>query len=603
MSLLQIKNNARTTLTASLTNVATTATVLDASVLPALGAGEYFYLTFQRFLDVSLHEIVKVTAVAGNNLTIERGAEGSTPLSFSIGDIAEQRITALTLTDLLDEKQDTLVNQTNIKSINGETLLGSGDLNVSAGSGGYAANVYLTTIVSTTVPAYSQISYTPEPAETILDTIVNSNEVLVEDYIFDGDVLTDIMPAGEWGFHFHRYVSNAGNVSTLRFEVFSRAAGGTETVLFSATSKHISDLVSTLDVILITQPAFNINATDRIGIKVYAATTRNSDTTISLVVGDGFAMYFTTPLELRHNQLRARDTADAHPISAITSLQAELDSKINVSERGANSGVAELNTFGHVPEDQLAAGGGDATKYLRGDGLWTAIAEGGGLGAIPFYRADGSRDDINLEALLELLTLSITTQLSLGNTANILVGNAFGWTDLKAPIQAGLGQTDPTLTVYRDGIVLPAFQDNKTDEFQAQFHINHDYAPGTNLYPHVHYTVNTTNTGTVRWGFEYTVAKGHQQAGTDSVFEATTTVYVEQAIDGTQYKHYIAEIADVDAIDSVKVEPDSVTLVRVFRDSGHANDTFVGDIFGITVDIHQQVGRFATKNKTPDFYT
>ena len=39
-----------------------------------------------------------------------------------------------TLNDLLEEKQDTLVSGTNIKTINGNSLLGSGDITISGGS-------------------------------------------------------------------------------------------------------------------------------------------------------------------------------------------------------------------------------------------------------------------------------------------------------------------------------------------------------------------------------------------------------------------------------------------------------------------------------------
>lgn len=309
------------------------------------------------------------------------------------------------------------------------------------------------------------------------------------------------------------------------------------------------------------------------------------------------------PLEIRNDvgdtntKLQVWGTNDGTEILSVTPT--------GLSTQGVANGLAELDGTTLVPKTQLGTGTADATKFLRGDGIWaTPSGAGGGLAAIPFYRADGSRDDITLEALVDLLTLTITNQLDLGNNADILVGSAYGWSDLKAPVRPGSGQNDPTLTAFIGNLKLPAFAGNIMKEFQAEFHINHDYAPSTNLYPHIHYSVNTTSTGVVRWGFEYTLAAGHQQAGTVSVFEPpTVTVYVEQSIDGTQYKHYIAEVADVDAINSVKIEPDAVVLVRIFRDASHANDTFPDSVFGITVDLHQQVGRFSTKNKTPDFYT
>jgi len=40
------KNNAKTTLASGITDTATSATVADGSVFPSLGAGEYFFCTF-----------------------------------------------------------------------------------------------------------------------------------------------------------------------------------------------------------------------------------------------------------------------------------------------------------------------------------------------------------------------------------------------------------------------------------------------------------------------------------------------------------------------------------------------------------------------------
>jgi len=226
--------------------------------------------------------------------------------------------------------QEALVNQQNIKSINGGSILGSGDLEIVIGSGGYAANVYLTELVSTTNPTYNQISYTPDALSTTVDVVCNNNEVLLDGYIFDGDVDADGIPAGEWSFHFHRFVSHTQGVTNLRFEIFSREANGTENVLFSISSGEIDDKDSALEHILITKEAIPLNPTDRVGIKVYAATTRNSNTIVSIIVGDGEASYFTAPIAIRHNQMRARDAENSHPIGAITGLVSELVSKVEL---------------------------------------------------------------------------------------------------------------------------------------------------------------------------------------------------------------------------------------------------------------------------------
>lgn len=255
-----------------------------------------------------------------------RVVSGSNPTTIAGYEITDA-YTKTEVDNIASTKQNTLVSELNIKSINNTSILGSGNLEITVGSGGYAANVYLTTLVSSTVGTYNQVSYTPEPTETILSATVNNNEILLADYIFDGDVKATSIPAGEWGFHFHTRANSNVGASFIRFELFKRSVGGVETVLFSKLSNEINNSAFELYTILVTQPAYVVDQTDRIGIKVYASTTRTSNVVVDFIVGDGNASYFTTPLEIRHNQLRARDETDSHPISAITGLQTALNTK------------------------------------------------------------------------------------------------------------------------------------------------------------------------------------------------------------------------------------------------------------------------------------
>lgn len=173
-----------------------------------------------------------------------------------------------------------------------------------------------------------------------------------------------------------------------------------------------------------------------------------------------------------------------------------------------------------------------------------------------------------------------------------------GWRDNVIQMVSRGDITAPPFRTFRDNIQLYGFSHIDTQEVFGQFHIDHDYAMGTALYPHVHWAHNTTAVGTVRWGIEYTVAKGHQQMA----FGPTTTVYVEQATDGTQYKHYIAEVSDANAIPGTNIEPDTIILMRVFRDATHSNDTLDGDAFGMCLDLHYQADKATTINKKPNFF-
>ena len=175
-----------------------------------------------------------------------------------------------------------------------------------------------------------------------------------------------------------------------------------------------------------------------------------------------------------------------------------------------------------------------------------------------------------------------------------------GWEDLTADLASGkvAGANVPTWANYRDGINAYSFSASATNEVWITFHIKHDYAVGSKVYIHVHWSPNTTSTGTVRWGIEYTAQKGHDQGA----FPASTTVYLEETLSSNkQYQHFITEMTDAQAF-STNLETDALILCRVFRDGSHANDDFPDAVFGLTADIHYQVDKQVTPNKAPPFF-
>lgn len=172
-----------------------------------------------------------------------------------------------------------------------------------------------------------------------------------------------------------------------------------------------------------------------------------------------------------------------------------------------------------------------------------------------------------------------------------------GWRDISADLNVkASGTTVPTWAVFRNGLYAWRFSATSMNEIQVNFHLNHDYALGTPIYFHVHWSSASSpiGTGNVRWGFEYIIAKGHGQ----ETFPASNIVYVEQSI-STTYQHMVAEIST--GITSASLEPDSLVMVRIFRDATHANDTYPNPTFILTADMHYQANTFATKNKAPNF--
>src|SRR5574343_399922 len=178
------------------------------------------------------------------------------------------------------------------------------------------------------------------------------------------------------------------------------------------------------------------------------------------------------------------------------------------------------------------------------------------------------------------------------------------WDDYVSSFLAGRtvggGANTPTWATFRNGIEQYRFSATTMNELAlSPIHILHSIKPGSKIYPHIHWANSGTNTGVVRWGIEYTFAKGHQQ-GADSVFPATSTIYMEQAATGTAYEHMVAEYSA--GIESANIEPDSLFIARIFRDAAHANDTCTDAVFGLMFDLHYQKSFWATKNKSPNFY-
>lgn len=99
--MLVIKDFATTTTASVLTAVATSITVADGSKFPSLAVGDYFYAVIQDFYDRRVVEVVKVVGVSGNELSVERGQDGTASRVFSAGAYVELRLTVRTFAEFI----------------------------------------------------------------------------------------------------------------------------------------------------------------------------------------------------------------------------------------------------------------------------------------------------------------------------------------------------------------------------------------------------------------------------------------------------------------------------------------------------------------------
>lgn len=184
---------------------------------------------------------------------------------------------------------------------------------------------------------------------------------------------------------------------------------------------------------------------------------------------------------------------------------------------------------------------------------------------------------------------------------------ADGWRDMIMPFTASsVGSlADPTFLKVTDngagsqGVYGYSFSATVEEELFMNFHIDHDYKLGSAFYPHIHWMPNSTNTGTVRWGIEWTAVA---RTATPSVMGNTTITYIEEAAPGTALSHMVSEVADP-GITITGADTDMIIMARIFRDATHANDTFTGEAIGLFLDAHYQVDRYATPNKAAPFRT
>jgi hypothetical protein len=198
---------------------------------------------------------------------------------------------------------------------------------------------------------------------------------------------------------------------------------------------------------------------------------------------------------------------------------------------------------------------------------------------------------------------SVVTPMSISNEAIIsvtatvrgLTTHVPVWKDLLGDFSQNVntGYLSPDVKPLAGSVEAYMFRDDLVESLGVRFAVPHDIKVGTDMFPHIRWSPNTTSTGTVRWGIEFMVA----ELGT-GIFKDSVTIYLEEAGSSTLDKLQLVE-SDVQI---EAKEPDTLIIGRVFRDSTHVNDTFVGDAAIHVACLHYQADVVGTPSKDPDFY-
>lgn len=102
--MIKFSNNLRTTLAGDIVSTDTTISVASVATFPTLSTGDTLYLTLSNQTN-TVWEIVICTAISGTDLTVTRGAEGTTPLDWTVANSTKVtgRVTAELLRNAIDE--------------------------------------------------------------------------------------------------------------------------------------------------------------------------------------------------------------------------------------------------------------------------------------------------------------------------------------------------------------------------------------------------------------------------------------------------------------------------------------------------------------------
>ena len=173
-------NNYETKLTAQATAAATSITVANTAGL-SLAAGDVYRLTIQND-DASLYEIVDVTAISGNTLTIERGKESTTAQDWASG---SKVLCGVTAEQLSNEARKTVTSST-FSSRNGRKQQFVATANSTMNFAALATDAYIDLLVNPATFALTWTDVNWQNGTALQLTASTLNRVLIEN---DGGVL------------------------------------------------------------------------------------------------------------------------------------------------------------------------------------------------------------------------------------------------------------------------------------------------------------------------------------------------------------------------------------------------------------------------------
>ena len=211
---LLFKNNAETTLSSGINNSTTTVPVASAAVFPTPDANNVFFATIEEGNNI---EVVKVTGISSNNLTVVRAQDNTSAAAFGSGSKIELRLTA----KILEMGTSSLTDLDGDTKIEVEKTADSDTIALTSNSGDFSFTNSSNTIALVKT----------DNNDFIIQNNLNDKDFVLKGYDADGDGLITALTID---------YSNSGD-AVFRRQITLREALYINTADNSATTAYIYD--------------------------------------------------------------------------------------------------------------------------------------------------------------------------------------------------------------------------------------------------------------------------------------------------------------------------------------------------------------------------
>ena len=181
-----------------------------------------------------------------------------------------------------------------------------------------------------------------------------------------------------------------------------------------------------------------------------------------------------------------------------------------------------------------------------------------------------------------------------GNFADLAARTDQAWMmdGLEPTLREGVGNP-AELATFIGNTVAYSYVPSAVSETYVNWDVPFNWATGTDLYAAIHWSPgNSTATGNVRFGLEFTYAT------VNGTFGASNTFYISGTSDGTAYKHYQSVSS---SFPGSLAEANMRFLIRLYRDGSDPLDTLSSDIFVVGFDLYYQTNKFGLASYLPPY--